>query len=97
MTLDEYCDFLERRALGWLDWTEERTLYADVNAIEVGIAGKLEMFEMLGLITTKSKMRNSSSSPLDARGKPIVISPKMFDTLFDRKPGTWQVRVKVVD
>lgn len=95
MTLEEYCDHLERRAIGWLDWSEERALYADVNAIEVGIAGKLELFETLGLIRRSDKPTKAPSGPpLDARGRPITISPKLFDEMFDREPGTWQVRVK---
>lgn len=94
MTLEEYCHLLERRALGWLDWSEERLLTADVNAIEVGVEGKLEMFELLGLIKRSDKPKAPSGPPLDARGKPITMTPNMFDKLFDREPGTWQVRVK---
>ena len=94
MTLDEYCAYLERRAIGWLDWPEERVLHADVNAIEVGIAGKLELFEVLGLITTKDKRRARNGPALDARGRPILMTPATFDRMFDRGPGTWQIRRK---
>jgi len=30
-------------ALGWLGWTEEQALSADVNAIEIAHLGRLEM------------------------------------------------------
>lgn len=67
--------------------------HADVNAIEVGIAGKLDLFETLGLITSEKKAK-PGSPPLDARGRPITMTPAMFDEMFDREPGTWQIRVK---
>ncbi|TPM39379.1 hypothetical protein FJ951_27110 [Mesorhizobium sp. B2-2-3] len=38
-------------AIGWLQWTEVQALNADVNAIQVGYAGKLDMFETMGFIT----------------------------------------------
>ena len=96
MTLDQYCAYLERRALGWLDWSEERVLYADLNAIEVGIAGKIEMFEFLGLIKPKQP-EAPAGPPLDARGNPIVLTPSNFDQMFpDKEPGTWQIRHKPV-
>lgn len=95
MSLEDYCAYLEQRAIGWFGWSEERVLYADINAIEVGIAGRLELFEVIGLITPKSK-KAPAGPPLDARGRPITITPKMFDQMFDREPGTWQIRHKVV-
>jgi hypothetical protein len=34
---------LAEQALGWLGWTEEQAMSADVNTIEVGMRGKVAM------------------------------------------------------
>src|SRR5690606_10932068 len=50
VTLVEFYDQLAEIALGWLGWTEEQALAADVNAIQVAYEGRLDMFEFVGWI-----------------------------------------------
>jgi hypothetical protein len=44
--LADFYDRLVEIALGWLGWTEEEALVADVNAILVAHAGKLDMLRI---------------------------------------------------
>lgn len=43
VSLVEFYDQLAELALGWLGWSEDQALGADVNAIMVGFAGKSDM------------------------------------------------------
>jgi type IV secretory pathway VirJ component len=47
MPLSDYVDFLAEIALGWLGWSEEETLSADMNAIEVAHAGRVAMLSAI--------------------------------------------------
>lgn len=63
-------------ALGWLGWTEEQALSADVNAILVGHEGRLGMYETIGWIE-----RDTPRSDDEGEGG-HAISPELFDAVF---------------
>lgn len=42
-------------ALGWLGWTEQQSLAADVNAIVIAYDGRMDMFKAVGWVTEKAE------------------------------------------
>jgi hypothetical protein len=62
-------------ALGWLGWSEEQALAADVNAIICGHDGKLDMFEVVGWIKREKPA---------GKGKQPVMTPALFRAKFGR-------------
>lgn len=47
ISLVEFYDQLAEYALGWLGWSEEQTLAADVNAIIIGMHGRWDMLKAM--------------------------------------------------
>jgi len=69
-------------ALGRLYWSEEQVLYSDVNAIIVGLEEHYKLLQ--SVFGSKSSSKKPVVSP--ATGKPIKLTPKLFDAMFGGKP-----------
>ncbi len=74
-------------ALGWLGWSEERTLYSDVNAIIIGYEARRKMFrEILGVVVPDAKNIAPpiplGDMPSGDAAKPRVLTPSAFDAMF---------------
>lgn len=64
-------------ALGWLGWSEEQALSADVNAIQVGMRGRVAML--------KAVFGGSEDAPTAPAAKPEpvrVMTPGLFKAMF---------------
>lgn len=62
--------------MGWLGWSEEQAMSADVNAIEVGMRGKVAMLKAIfggGEDGSGAPARPISDRPM---------TPALFDALF---------------
>lgn len=70
----EFYDKLAQIALGWLGWTEEQALKADVNAILIAQEGRIDMFCAVGWMKKKEP-----EAPLP------VLTPKVFSSVFSSK------------
>lgn len=82
--------------MGWLHWSEEQTLWADVNAIRVGYEGQVEWLQGIfgkpeeGPGPPKPGKGNRSKdalpvivgTPTGGGGKPITFSSGTFDGIF---------------
>lgn len=75
-------------ALGYLGWTEEQALAADVNAIVAGYDGRIHMWQTVfgggDEPTTLSKGKGVAPSGL------TPLTPKAFDAMFRGKQHLWQ-------
>lgn len=60
--------------MGWLGWSEDQALAADVNAIAAGYAGKLDML--------KAVFGSSEETPADPQVQTRPMTEELFDTLF---------------
>jgi hypothetical protein len=75
-------------ALGWLGWSPELAMTADLNAIELAYLGRLDMLKAIfGSGDTASKdqydkLELPTGEVLDARGNEIVLTPQIFDLMF---------------
>ncbi len=73
----EFYDELAEIALGWLGWDEEKTLKADVNAIQIGYSGKVDMFCTIGYLQRKGQ-EPTAEAPL------APMTPALFRAMFGR-------------
>lgn len=71
MPIAEYYDELAEQALGWLGWSVEQALSSDVNAIAVGMSGRVAMFR--AIFGTAEKPEPTALRPM---------TPELFDALF---------------
>lgn len=64
-------------ALGWLGWDEKAALRSDVNAIQIGYAGKVDMFCAIGYLQRKEPgpTKEASLAPM---------TPALFRAMFGR-------------
>lgn len=64
-------------ALGWLGWTEEQALRADVNAIQIGYDGKVDLFCRIGYLKRKEQdpVKEAPLAPMN---------PRLFMALFGK-------------
>lgn len=65
----EFCDDLAEVALGWLGWSEEQTLYSDINAILIAERGLLR------------KLKAEAGKGIESDKKP-KLTPASFDAMF---------------
>lgn len=72
MSPEAYYDDLAEVALGWLGWTEAEALAADVNAIKVAYAGRVDL---LRTVFGGSKAGTSKQQGL---------TPQLFDAMYGR-------------
>ncbi|MGY3330126.1 hypothetical protein ACVILI_003143 [Mesorhizobium sp. USDA 4775] len=62
--------------MGWLGWTEEQTLRADVNAILVGLDGRGDMISSI----LRAVFGEPDKPPIEITAQPI--SEDYFDAMF---------------
>jgi hypothetical protein len=74
VTLEDLCAQAEKRAMGWLGWTEAQTINTDINAITVALEGRTEM--LTAIFGGKSKEPTVSDQPMNT---------SLFDRLFGGK------------
>lgn len=83
-------------AVGWLGWSEEYALQANVNTIHLGFEGRLDMLKSIfgggskssgDEATPPSQLQeitpdmNITTVPKDVHGKPITLTTSLFDSL----------------
>jgi len=62
-----------------------------MNAIEIGYLGRVDMYRA---IFGDGKPK-SSGPPRDAKGQPLILTTKVFDTLFSgKRPKTRRAKVQ---
>jgi hypothetical protein len=72
--------------MGWLGWSEDQALAADVNAIQAGYAGKMDMLRMcFGSGEPAAPSKRHKGPPTGGGGKPVKISAAAFDAVFGDK------------
>lgn len=49
VTLEQWAQEVAELGIGWLGWSEQETLHADVNAILVGFEGRCKMLKYAGM------------------------------------------------
>lgn len=76
----EYYDGLAEIALGWLGWSEEQALRADVNAIQVGFDGKVDMFRFIGYVAKVDE----PAKPQAPQAPLPKMNPRLFSAMFGR-------------
>lgn len=62
--------------MGWLGWSEEQALSADVNAIAVAMQGRVAMLRAV----FGGGEQPTEVTPKDVSARPM--SPQLFDALF---------------
>lgn len=94
MTLEDYYRELEEIALGWLGWTPEQTLYADVNAIIIGFYGRNKMLmAMQGVDPWAEPQQPERRPPANGKVRSVPspdklppLTPEAFDAMFPGRP-----------
>lgn len=95
-------------AVGWLGWSEEYALQANLNTIHLGFSGRLDMLKAIfgggddkgtaAPTTTLQEITpdmNLTTVPKDVHGKPITLTASLFDSLtFVKKANQHQRAVK---
>lgn len=81
---------MEEAALGWLGWSEDQTLYSDVNAILIGFAGRMRMVvAMQGGDPFSDSPPKSLQDPKTRYVPPPdrlrPLTPEIFDAMFPGK------------
>jgi hypothetical protein len=87
--LEEYYQELEEIALGWLGWSPDQTLYADVNAIIIGYYGRNKMLQVMQGLDPNAPQPskpNGSVKSLPSSDKLPPLTPEAFDRMFPGKP-----------
>ena len=87
MTIDEYCDFLLKIALGYLGWSEEQALHSDMNAILAAWQGRSELLKsMITNVASILMGKDISEGELFISSKDDTrapnLTPKLFDAMF---------------
>jgi hypothetical protein len=101
-TIDEWYREAFEVAVGWLGWTEEQALHADINTIVIAANARLEMMQMQAVMIAAAMRGQLITSPTPAAGAPAAarrppppkagekrdLSPAIFDASFG--PGARQ-------
>ena len=91
---------MEEAALGWLGWSEEQTLYSDINAIMVGFSGRVKMVQAMQGIDPFSdgsetpKLKGPKARHIPPPDKLRPLTPEIFDAMFPGRVADGGKRVK---
>lgn len=70
-------------AVGWLGWSEEQALHADINLIHLGYDETIKKFitfgELIGLVKKKA---TGKVITMPKKGLAPTLTPKAFDMIF---------------
>ena len=66
--------------MGWLGWSEEQVLAADINAIEIGYRGRIKMLQ--AIFGRDERRPSPRPAPTAAEKPPIVLTPNIFDSVI---------------
>lgn len=98
----EFYDELAEIALGWLGWSEEETLFSDVNAILVAHKGHIDRLNLInGGKPSEDKVKLQAVYDNDPRkvtvggGQLPRLTPQAFDAMFGPKERSNQGKGKL--
>ncbi len=80
MTIEEYYRELLKYAIGWLGWSEQEALFADVNSILIGVEGRVDLLN--GLFGKSKKEKTAKDLPMAQRFK---LFSQDHNAIFARK------------
>ncbi|YBV97384.1 hypothetical protein M1D80_11010 [Phyllobacteriaceae bacterium JZ32] len=87
ITLAEFCAELAEIGMGWLGWTEEATLSADMNSIRVAYAGRVGMLKAIFGSSEKEETEHHVST------RPMTM--ELFDAMFGVEQNTQTLTPKL--
>lgn len=71
--------------LGWIGWTEDQVLWCDINALRIAYMGRVDMLQ--AIFGKAPDPRAPPPPPTGGGGKPVVMTPKIFDSMFGKPAG----------